>query len=173
MKRPWRVLVFGSLLIFSRAAFADMLEIRGRGYVNGEVLSDDGKKVQFRNSHGAVETLNKNDVLFFEKEDPAAKTRSRSGSSSGSTGKAAASAFSLEGIKEKASEISDKVTDFIQEKTPGLKKAWDDIAKPIRPSQTSQNKANMITKAINDAGDATVAMNKKTYEINRRMKENG
>ena len=68
MKRFCAALAAGSLFFASGNLWADILEIRGRGYVNGRVLSDDGKKITFKNNNGRVEVLPKSEVTYFEKE---------------------------------------------------------------------------------------------------------
>jgi hypothetical protein len=50
------------------AAHSDMVELRGEGYLNGEILSEDENMVQFRDSYGNVRSLNKGDILYKEKE---------------------------------------------------------------------------------------------------------
>ena len=73
--------LFLVLLLFFLAApprsWADIVEVRGEGYVNGDILSDDGKEMKFKDNHGKVRTIPKADVLYAEKEDHAAKARSR------------------------------------------------------------------------------------------------
>ena len=70
MRRFYAVLAAGLWLLASENLWADILEIRGRGYVNGQILSDDGKKIEFKNNYGQVEVLQKSEVMFYEKESP-------------------------------------------------------------------------------------------------------
>lgn len=48
---------------------ADILETKKDGFMDGELISDDGKEVIFKNSHGETKTFAKSEVTYFEKVD--------------------------------------------------------------------------------------------------------
>ena len=133
MKRLCITIVAAASLIYSESLWADILEIRGRGYVNGRLLSDDGKKVTFKNHSGQVEVLSKSDVLFYEKEAP---RKAVAGSSPKRSG--ARPSFSIESAKEFFKEIYEKISESVKEKVPDLKKRWADLTKPVGRSQAVQ-----------------------------------
>ena len=62
------VIMVGSLLWFSGAARADMIEIKDEGFSNGEVVSETADEVVFKVSHGVKRHLAKKDVLHLERE---------------------------------------------------------------------------------------------------------
>ena len=59
------VIIFGFCVTVARA---DIVEIRGEGYVNGEIQSDDGKLMKFKDNHGKVRSIPRGNVLYAEKE---------------------------------------------------------------------------------------------------------
>ena len=61
------LLAFSALFICSTAS-ADMVEIKGEGFFNGTIESEDKDQVTFKDAGGKVRTLAKSDVLFMERQ---------------------------------------------------------------------------------------------------------
>ena len=73
MSRRYLVLGFlGAALLVSSAAQAEMIEIKNKGFVNGTVLSEDEKYVEFKGTDGLPQKILKSDITFREKEVPVA-----------------------------------------------------------------------------------------------------
>ena len=60
------VFVLACLIAGSTVSYADMIEIRNRGFLNGKILSQDPNEVKFEDSKKNVITVPKSDVLFLE-----------------------------------------------------------------------------------------------------------
>lgn len=59
-----------TLILWDGHAMADMIEVRNKGFMNGTILSDDGKELKFKDAKGKEHLYKRTDVLFLEKEDP-------------------------------------------------------------------------------------------------------
>lgn len=54
-------------------AWADIVEVRGKGLMTGSILSQDDKEMTFKDNEGRVTRFAKSDVLFFDRETAAAE----------------------------------------------------------------------------------------------------
>ena len=68
MKR-YTVIYLLLAICIPRTAYADILEVKGEGFVNGKIVSENDREVTFKNSAGQVRVLKRSDILFVEKED--------------------------------------------------------------------------------------------------------
>ena len=143
-------------------AWAEVLELRGRGYVNGKVLSDDGQTIQFKNPQGKVEVISKKDILYQERDFHTIKSKRSQETKP----------FSIEGAVADTKEAVQNFSKGVKEKYPEMTKKIADMGKPLDVKHTdSQKRADAFAKAIEEANEATAAMDKKTREMNRAMRE--
>jgi len=49
------------------AASADIIEVRGKGVIDGKILSEDSASIEFKDAWGEVSTYSKKDVLLVER----------------------------------------------------------------------------------------------------------
>lgn len=63
-------------LMLSSPAFADIVEVRGKGMMTGTVLAENGNEVSFVTSDGKELRFAKSDVLFIEREDASGGAKS-------------------------------------------------------------------------------------------------
>lgn len=59
-----------TLILWDGHAMADMIEVKNKGFMNGTILSDDGKELKFKDGKGKEHIYKRSDVLFLEKDDP-------------------------------------------------------------------------------------------------------
>ena len=68
MKKRFFICLF-FVLCAPRMAAADILEVKGEGFVNGKIVSENDQELTFKNTAGQVRVLQRSDILFIEKED--------------------------------------------------------------------------------------------------------
>ena len=69
--KPKTALLF--LVFFALAvsvASADTIEIKGRGFLSGTVVSEEGKELVFRDNDGQILRFLRSDVAYIEREKP-------------------------------------------------------------------------------------------------------
>lgn len=120
MKRA-KALAFAALFM-ATAAQADMVEVKGKGILNGEVLSQDDKQMQFKDAKGKTHVFAKKDVLFVEldKNDTGSST-------SVSTWKNKASR-ALASAKSGAKKVGRSVSQTTKKVTGAISQPLDDGA---------------------------------------------
>ena len=68
MKR-WIALGLTAGFFGAALAWADMVETKKDGILNGKILSESDQEIQFKGSSGQTRVFKKKDVLFMEKQD--------------------------------------------------------------------------------------------------------
>ena len=69
MRAAYKRLIFLPVFIFflwQGRAFADLLEIQGEGFVNGDIVSEDDASITLKDAKGGVHTIPKSKVLLRE-----------------------------------------------------------------------------------------------------------
>ena len=159
MKTKIVVLSFVFLSLAVTVVYADMIEVKGRGFISGKIMTADEKEVVFKDDYGHVEHFSKAQVTYVEKEKPKRfsmknwKTPSGTGLFSGSSGKASdkksagileewlgQNSASLDTINKKFDIISQSALDFFfrGQDLNGLVKAAQDKTNALRDYK-SQN----------------------------------
>ncbi len=135
-------------MLVCNPARADIVEIRGEGYVNGEIVSQDDKEVQFKDNKGKLRVLSKKDVLYLEKEDKA------------------------RAVKNKAADAWDalkKAPENIKKKTDALTGKMTGAVKPVDRSAANR-KADALAKSMDQASEAAAALNKKNLAVSSEIR---
>lgn len=156
--RSAALLTAGFLFLNACAAWADMIEVKGKGAMNGKILSEDQEEVKFKDAAGDVHVFPKADVLYsdasfgpIESDAPVAqKVRS------------AALEF-LRWVKNLPKEY-ERVT----KRTTG--KLVGKMSKPINRSAVNA-KSDSLATAMDRASNAAVALSKKNLKINQELKK--
>jgi len=156
--RSKMLLTAGFLFLSACSAWADMIEVKGKGIMNGKVLSEDQNEVKFKDSTGTVHAFSKADILYsdissgpVEDGTPVAQ-RIR-----------LASLEFLRWIKNLPKEYK-KIT----ERTTG--KLVGKMSKPI-DRKAANAKSDSLAAAMDQASRASVALSKKNLEINQALKK--
>ena len=63
-----RALLVCLMLLTAALAHADMVEIKGEGFINGTIESENETEIVFKGAKGDVRTLSRKDVLFMERQ---------------------------------------------------------------------------------------------------------
>ena len=74
MKR-WIALGLMAGFFGAALAWADMVETKKDGILNGTILSESDQEIQFKDSTGKTRVFKKKDVLFMDKEDASKKAK--------------------------------------------------------------------------------------------------
>ena len=61
--------LLAAVLLVSTSAYADIIEIRGKGFLNGHIVSQDDRQVTFKDSKNNVHVVPRADVSFLEHEE--------------------------------------------------------------------------------------------------------
>ena len=145
-----RVLSFGLIgfICFTASVHADILETKKGGIQNGQILSDDGKQLKFKDAKGKTHVYDKKDVLYQEKEDAAKKSK-----------RFAHDAWD----KIKAAPMAvKKGSDKLTEKFIGT------VGKPLDRS-AADAKGAALAKSMDEASQATGSMTKKSVAVNKEV----
>ena len=134
------------IVAFPRLGFADIVEVKGEGIMDGKVISEDEKEIQFKDSYGKTRTINKKNVVFMEKEKE----------------------DKFKSLKKMVADVSGS----IQKTSSNLKKESDQatdkfmkvVTQPLDRSAADQ-KAAALNNALSQAGGACASMNKKNLAI--------
>ena len=121
---------------------ADIFEIKGEGYINGKVVSEDEKEITIKDGHGDVRKLRKSDVIYMEKEAPKKSVP----------------------IADQWRQAKEAVKKKIEKVAPGLKS----LTAPVHRAENKQMNEflNETTKQANDAIAQRQYMDKKAKEEN-------
>jgi hypothetical protein len=171
MKRLAAMLALGLL---STAAHADMIEIKGKGVLNGKVVSQDASEVRFEDTRKNQFVVPRGDVLFLElqKEAPPATV---SGPAPNPATKAASRRpgwqHRLKEWKERAASWFEKAVRAGRRSTKGL---TDMVTKPVDRSDADA-KAEVAAQALADATDSLrkTARKNKTQQTELRKAVRG
>lgn len=97
---------------------ADILEIKDKGFINGEIVSEDTQKVIFKDSYGNTLEIYKADILSRQKmEIPVVKQGEAKEKSKESAGAGSKAATFIEGAKKKVNDIVENPPEQNQTKT--------------------------------------------------------
>lgn len=151
MKR-WAMLGFVGVFFCVTVAWADIIETKKDGILNGTILSENEKEVQFKDAKGQTRIFNKTDVLFQEKEappQPVAKTAEK------------AWEWVKQGPKN-VKRMSDQLTD----------KFIGSVSQPLDRSAVNA-KSDELARALDEASKvaATVSKNNKRISAEARSLE--
>ncbi len=121
-------LVFMALLVgqlWTQSAFAnasEVMEIKGRGVMNVEVLSEDDKTVRLKNPAGNVETISKINILFREElraSQPKPKSRPASTAKNSSSGSKSSFEEGFKALKDPKNENAKAIQEKFKKLTGG------------------------------------------------------
>ena len=150
-------LLFLSFLLLSAPGYADMVEVKGN-IMNGEVVSDDGKKIQFKDAKGKVHTFDKKSVTYMQIDKA-------------DTGKPNATNISktLQTKAAQAFEAAKKAPEALKRVTDGATKNFTDtVGKPLDRSAANASGA-ALARSMDDAGKAAAGANKKVLTANEEI----
>ena len=133
---------------FCATAWADMIETKKDGILNGKILSENSQEVRFKNEKGQMLVFKKKDILFEDKEDPAKKMKLMA-------------LQAWEWVKD-LPKLVRKTSDQLTEKFIGKMSA------PLDRSAANA-KSEQLAKAMDDAGKATASMTKKATTANAEI----
>ncbi len=143
-----RTMLLMGLLGFTASAQADFIETKKDGFLNGQIVSDDGKQVKFKDAKGRMHTYAKKDVLFQEKEDPSKKTKQM----------ARDAGDWLKKLPENAQKTSAEFSE----------KALGGISQPLDRSAANA-KADQLARALDDANRASASTAAKNSTFNKEV----
>ena len=151
MKRTTAV-YFLLALFLQVPGWADEIEVRGKGIMNGVILSNDDQEVRFKDSSGATVTYKKKDVLFLVKDD-------------------------REKLKKAVLRWIAQAIDTVKRLPHKLKKGSANLtdqfivplSKPLDRS-AADRKADELAKTMDDASKAAAAMHKKVLTANAEVR---
>ncbi len=141
--------VFFAILTSASQLRADIVEIKDEGFVSGEIVSEDGKEMKFKDAHGNLRVISQKNIGMVQHEDKLRKLKEMPGD----VVRKVSSATS--GVKEKA--------------TSTTKKIKSKASAPLDRSKT-QGKADALSDALRQANEASAAMSKKNRLIAQEMK---
>ena len=147
MKR-WMALGLLSGFFCATVSWADMIETRKEGILNGKIMSENDREVHFKNAKGQTMVFKRSDVLFEDKEDISKKT------------KQAAQKFWewLKNLPKAMRKGSDQWTD----------KFIGTVGAPLDRSGANA-KSDQLAKAMDDASQASAVMTKKVAAANAEI----
>ena len=58
------------LIVASSFSYADMVEVKGKGFISGVIVSENDDEIVFKNSYGQVQHFSRSEVTHIEKEKP-------------------------------------------------------------------------------------------------------
>ena len=161
MNRMIPIAVF--LLAAALPASADVLEVKGRGVINGKTLSRDAEGITFEDADGRTARYAASDILFFEKEAPASTV----------TEVAKKKSFNFSAILADAKRFFANSPAWLHEihsATDKWTKKFRDVAgKPLDRS-AADKKGEELAKALDDAGKAQAEMAAKTKRANEEIR---
>ena len=145
MKKCFSGVLAALLLTAPVSARADIIEIRGEGYVNGDILSDDAKEVKFKDNHGNVRRIPKTDVLYLQKEERTVAVKS-----------------------DLWKKVKDSATDVKNTADAWTKKITGPLTAPLDRS-AADKKSQMLNDVLEQANQASAASAAKAKTINREI----
>ena len=155
---PKMFLVAGLIIGFSSVARADMVEVKGKGILNGKVLSQSAGEMKFKDAAGAVHVFSKTDVLYAD-------------ISSGTGEEDKPVAQKIRGAMNKflqwVRRISGEYKKFTQRTTDEVLKK---MSKPLDRSRVNA-KTDSLSVALDQASQASAAMTRKNLQIAAALKQ--
>ncbi len=145
----------------SLSARADMIETKGRGVINGKIISQDDKEVRFEDSAKNLFIVPKKDVLFLEAQTDrlaTAQTNNKKGRDWG---------LEIEHWKYKAERLFYDVKSFVSEKTLSIRKY---IEKPL-DRNAADSRSEALAKSMGDLSTTLKVLNKQDRKRAVRLRE--
>ena len=156
MRRLALVFLLGAAFC-CRTAYADMIEVKAQGFLNGKVTSKNDKEIHFTDAKGKAHIFPKQDVLYMELESNSGGVKEISNGFKEKTEQAMkAGKKAFKELKEKSAAATEKLT--------------GEISKPLDRSQ-ADSRAGMLNAALDQAGQASAALAKKNMAVNREIKK--
>ena len=147
-------LLFGS--VWALAAFpvwADMIEIKGKGVMNGKIISQDDSEVRFEDTTKNLFVVPKSDVLFLEAQKDAPVVAQKKGLMSGPAG---GWKPNFADWRKKAGHYFDTAKRFVIEKTKGIS---DFITAPLDRS-AANSRSGALANSMGDLSKNLKSLNK-------------
>ena len=143
-----------------RTASADMIEVKDRGILNGKLVSQNEKEIQFKGADGKLQVFPRQDVLFVDVE---------SGSKTPSSGSEL-----LQMLKRKtlrAWEAVKRVFPWLKQKAGAATKGFTDFAsQPLDRSRVDAKSAT-LAKVLDEASQASAAMSRKVMQMDGEVRK--
>ena len=136
------------LVFYQAAAYADIIESKTDGIMNGSIVSENDKEVKFRDAKGKEHVYPKADVLYVEKED---------------MGKI---------MQHKTNRILEYLKNLPAKLRSGSDKATQAVVRPMsKPLDRSMAnaKSDMLAKVLDESSKAGAASGNKIKEFNREV----
>ena len=162
-----RTCMIAVVILFSALGVsqADMIEVKGKGFLNGQVVSEEGGTVNFLDANGETHVLDRSDILLWEKESGSTLVSGVHDAKK----KGLPFQFEPEVWKNKAEREYKKWMNVLEKKT---RKAREFISKPLDRSG-ADSKANMAAQVTQDLGNAAGGMHSHSKRTQKKLSEAG
>ena len=150
------MMILAVLVCATDVAVADMLEVKGKGFLNGKVLEQNDEEIHFKDGKGNVQVFAKADVTYLELQEDKP-----------------VSVHLSNDLKEKAEQalkVVAKAPKLLKEKTDELtKNIVGSASKPLDRSGVDA-KSGALASALEEASQASAAVNKKILKVNQEIR---
>ncbi len=154
------VTLLAAMGLFSSYAYADMIEVKNKGILNGTVISQDSNQMIFKDATGVTHTFPKIDILYSD------VTAGGNGAGK-STVAQKISAFGRKAWEK----MTDLFAAYKRTTARVTNKAVGGLSKPLDRSRVNE-RSSALSKVMDNASKAAAAASKKNRQINAELKRN-